>query len=354
MRRMRPCIRLGSAALLVTLGATPAGTQQPGPTRNAISGRVTDPSGAPVAGALVTVVLRDERNGQARFHPADVRVRFTTDADGRYRMDSVPLGDCYVVVIPPNTALGPDRRPNRTGFRITYYPAAATAAEAMPVRVNVREPQIADVTLQPARLGVITGTVFTAAGTPANGGRLRVGLGDGLFGVGGGDVALDAKGRFALAGLAPGTYHLHYSEGVWPPPRDVEVPLVSGATVIMRDGDATNIRVMPIRMAHATGRVIVDAALRGQLRPGEFTVGSTPLDFDGNPGPARPGTLHDDLTFEFRAWPGRGRLRVIPEDRGWIVKAARYRGTDVTQTGIDFGAGEEISGIEVELVRRGG
>jgi hypothetical protein len=193
--------------------------------------------------------------------------------------------------------------------------------------------------------------VYTSAGAPASGGRLRISRGDGLFGVTGSAVELTGRGRFALAGVSPGTYFLHFSEGPWPPPRDVAIPLISATTVIVGEGDAENIRVLPIRMVRGTGRVIVDPALRSQFRPGDFTVGATPVDFEGNPGPSRPGAVRDDLTFEFRAWPGVARVRVMPETRDWFIKSVRRGGVDVTRSGIDF-RGEEISGLEIELVRR--
>jgi hypothetical protein len=338
----------GLAALLAPLRAQ---AQSVPATRNAISGRVTDPSGAPAAGVLVTLVVRERRDGIVRFHPASARARFITDENGRYRIDQVTPGEYFVVAIPRNKAQGSDGKPNRSGVRNTYHPSALAATDAKPVMVNIREPQIADITLQPARLAVMTGTVFTSAGTPANGGRLQLSLGDGLFGIGGAAIALTPNGRFAVAGVAPGTYYLRYSEGPWPAPPTEEAPLVCGATVTIREGDATNIRVMPIRMVQATGRVVIDAKQREQFDPARFTVGASPLNWEGNPGPQRPGRLRDDLTFEFKTWPGQGLVRVQPEGGAWILKSVRYRGADVTRTGIDFQPGEAISGIEIELAR---
>jgi hypothetical protein len=337
------------AALLAPLRAG-QGQRVPA-TRNAIVGRVTDPSGAPAAGVLVTLVVREQRDGVVRFHPASARARFFTDENGRYRIDQATPGEYFVVAIPRNKALGLDGTPNRSGVRNTYHPSALAAADAKPVMVNIREPQIADITLQPARLAVISGTVFTSAGAPANGGRLRFSLGDGLFGIGGDAIALTPNGRFAVAGVAPGTYFLHYSEGPWPPPPTEDAPLISGATVTIREGDATNIRVMPIRMVQGTGHVVIDPTQRGQFDPARFTVSASPLNWDGNPGPQRPGRLRDDLTFEFKTWPGQGIVRVLPEGGAWVIKSVRYRGADVTRTGIDFQPGEAISGIEIELAR---
>lgn len=338
-----------SPFLLARVVAQPRASAQ---TPNTIVGRVTDSSGAPVRGALVTLVVREARNGQIRFHPVDGRAVFFTDADGRYRIDSAPLGDYYVVAVPQNPGLSADGRPNRNGFRITYHPSAATVREAVPVTVNVRASQTVNITALPARLSIMAGTVFTSTGQPAAGGTLRVTHGDNLFGFGSTDIKLSASGAFSIAGVPPGTYFLHFSEGPWPPPRSVEIPLISGARVVVSESDLTNIRVTPIHMVRATGRVIIAPASRADFRPGGFTVGSTPIDFEGNPGPQRPGLLRDDLTFEFRTWPGPGRVRVFPEYGDWTIASVHYGGADVTRTGIDFRQGVEISGIEVELARR--
>ena len=86
------------------------------------------------------------------------------------------------------------------------------------------------------------------------------------------------------------------------------------------------------------------------MQPSTVRVSAFPLDFDGNPGPQRAGIIRDDLTFELRTWPGRGTIRVLPPD-AWIVSRVRLSGADVKKTGIDFRAGQDVSGLEVELVK---
>jgi hypothetical protein len=156
-------------------------------------------------------------------------------------------------------------------------------------------------------------------------------------------------GSFVVTGLAPGTYFLHVREGVWPPPKDV-IPKVSTATVAVSDRDVTDVRVEPLPMVRATGRIIVDSAVRAALQPSTLKVSGVPVDYDGNPGPTRPGVVRSDLTFEFHAWPALGYVRVSPETE-WTVAHVRLGGVDVTKTGIDFRAGRNITGLEVELVR---
>jgi hypothetical protein len=62
--------------------------------------------------------------------------------------------------------------------------------------------------------------------------------------------------------------------------------------------------------------------------------------------------LGSELTFTFRAPPGH--MRIVPSSlpQGWGLKTIRYHGVDVTETGIEFKAGEEVPDIEVELTHR--
>jgi len=156
-------------------------------------------------------------------------------------------------------------------------------------------------------------------------------------------------GSFVLPGLSPGTYFLQYRESHWPPPRG-ETPVLSQASVAIHETDVANVKVVPIHMVKATGRVIIDPMQRRDFAASECSVGATPADFDGNPGPAHPGRVRDDLTFEFASWPGPHY--VFLDQARWRIKAIRLNGVDITDQPIDFKEGAPVSGIEVELARR--
>ena len=70
-------------------------------------------------------------------------------------------------------------------------------------------------------------------------------------------------------------------------------------------------------------------------------------------GPKAPAT-NDDLSFTFEAWPGSIVIRVIIDAPGWVVKALRYKGTDVMKNPILFKEGQEVTDLEVEIARVGG
>ena len=319
---------------------------------NAIVGTVTDPSGHPVRDVFVTVLQEYPASyGQRRVGPLRANFGVHTNERGEYVLDQVRLGPCYVVAIPQNVATTPDGGLNRQGWGITYYPGTASRDAAKLVTVTVDGPVTADITLTPAALSIVAGTVIGSNQQPAAGGQLHVAHGNNLFGVHSAAARLAADGSFRLPPMPPGTYFLQFREGTWPPPRG-ETPLISAARVDLDGRDVIGVRVAPIHMVQGSGRIVIDPSERASLRPSDFSVGAFPVDVDGNPGPQRPGTVGDDLTFEFATWPAVSWVRLSPEDGMWHVKSVRHNGRDVTQSGIPFREGQPVTGIEVELVRR--
>ena len=105
-------------------------------------------------------------------------------------------------------------------------------------------------------------------------------------------------------------------------------------------------------MVRGSGRLVVDPAARSSLDPSAIRVSGVPVDFNGNPGPTRGGTVKDDLTFEFLTWPAVGQLRVGGLPPSWTVGTIRVNGVAMTSKTIEFVGGKDLTGIEVELVKR--
>ncbi|MGH9411995.1 MAG: hypothetical protein ACRD1V_21370, partial [Vicinamibacterales bacterium] len=180
-------------------------------------------------------------------------------------------------------------------------------------------------------------------------GTLHIAHGDHMFGIDSRQMRILPDGRFLLPALPPGTYFLQYRESPWPPARG-EIPVVSQASVLIRETDIAGVKVVPIHMVKATGHVIVDHAMRSSLIGSEFSISGEPENWDGNPGFAHAGTVRDDLTFEFASWPGPHYVRVLVYQPGWRVKAIHLNGVDITDKPIDFKEGTPVAGIEIELV----
>jgi hypothetical protein len=284
-------------------------------TRNAIVGRVVDKAGKPVPSVFVTL-LQDgvHWNGVPRVGIVRAGLGVRTDASGGYRLENLPLGPVYVVALPENPPLGADGRLNRAGHGNTYYPSAATRADARQVMVTVREPVVADITMLPAPLASISGIVIGPDGKPVGGGRLRLAHGDGLFGVHGRALTTRSDGVFVLAALPPGTYILLFSDGSERPARGA-VSLVSGAKITLDGRDVSGVRVAPIHTVRATGRVVIDSEAKRLLAPATISVSAFPV-IDGMPGSNGGPTMNDNLSFAFNAWPGPNFIRVMIDAPG--------------------------------------
>jgi hypothetical protein len=82
-------------------------------------------------------------------------------------------------------------------------------------------------------------------------------------------------------------------------------------------------------------------------------VSAMPADAEG-PGMAfgGSGTVKADGTFELRGLSGTRLVRAANLPPGWMLKEVRVNGADITDTGIEFKAGEAIAGVEMVLTSK--
>jgi hypothetical protein len=344
-----------SVGLALGAQAPPTTGLRPG---HVVTGIVKDQAGRPVSDVFVTALLRDERSALKRgadaaerpYHIASARLGAVTGANGRYELELPHAGEFFLVALPRYLSAGPTRSPQRTGYGHTFYPGVARFADAVPVHVRPGAVITADLTLVPAKLAVVSGTVFDSTGQPARGGRIAMAHGDGFFGVNGRTVSFLPGGRFAIPNLPPGTYFLYFHESAWPPPPGT-VPIISTAKVVVNGEDIRDVRVMPTKPVRVTGRLIIEG--NGPApRPGSMKVSAVPVPIDGNPGPSYPGAVTPEGTFEFRAWPLPSRILVSSADRReWTVKSVRLNGRELPNGIIDLEQLRDVTGLEVVVVR---
>jgi len=315
-----------------------------------ITGRVVNAKGLAVPQAFITALIPKPEDSRG-FQFFSAQLGALTNDRGEYRLEGLGAGEFYVVAVPHNTMTDAAGRPSRAGYANTFHPAAVSHANATRVAVKPGLPAVANITLVPAPLSTVSGVVIAESGAPAGNVRLRIAHGDGLFGLDSRSFTIGADGRFAIHGLQPGTYHLRFVATAWPPARG-EIPMLSGATVVVAGQDINNVRVVPIHMVRATGRVIVAAADRAALKHADVRVGASPIDFDGNPGPQQPGVLSANMTFEFKTWPSVGKLRVSFATPGWTVASITRNGVDINGRPVTFSEGKVVSGIEITLRRQ--
>jgi hypothetical protein len=115
--------------------------------------------------------------------------------------------------------------------------------------------------------------------------------------------------------------------------------------------DITGVTLVTGRGGRMTGRVVFADGqapdrtrwenMRMSARSAEATMG--PI-MGGMPAPVLP-----DGTFELRGLSANVLVRPVGLPTGWSLKAVEYNGQDVTDTPIEFKAGEEASGVRVLL-----
>ena len=64
------------------------------------------------------------------------------------------------------------------------------------------------------------------------------------------------------------------------------------------------------------------------------------------------GSVKADGTFELRGLSGVRAIEAFGYPPGWILKAVRVNGADVTDTGVTFKPGEAVTGVEVILTSK--
>jgi hypothetical protein len=315
------------------------------PRGGIITGRVVDEYGEPMADVQVSPVQSRFMQGRRRLVPTG-RSGSTNDI-GEFRIFGMPPGQYYVSATMRNFTFGDSD--DRSGYAPTYYPGTANPAEAQRVKLDVGqsigEINIALVATRTAR---VTGSVSNGQGRPVTtGGVMAMPRGgSGMFFGPAGNGQIKPDGTFVVSGLAPGEYRLRANVGA---PTDAG-PEFATADVTVNGEDVSGVRLMTTTMVTATGRLVVaDPAAAQSLRP-PIRLNAQPVNpEDAMFGVSGGGNVKDDFTFELKVQPGKFRIFVGGPTPAWTLKAVRHNGIDVTDSGIEFSAGGDASGIEIEL-----
>lgn len=152
-------------------------------------GQITDASGAPLAGVQLRLWNTTGWYGKDRGHETFPE-RTTTDADGRYAIEGVPIKAGYTMAY-----VGPDERQVDLGY-VNVKDAEDVQADFQLGGGRIRGQMVDTLTGQPFRIArQACGSMFGAE---------RVGP-HGYFAA----PECLADGRFEFEGLPPGTYRLH-------------------------------------------------------------------------------------------------------------------------------------------------
>jgi hypothetical protein len=345
-----------------------------------LRGRLSDPSGRPVANALIHLLQEQFANGRRELQPLEMKTIMgstgagcsSTVADGTFGCTNIPAGRYYLAASPSLAALGAAESRAAANANAEYetllYPST-TAIDA--ARMIVVSP---DATVDPIDfvfrlppMSSVSGVVFDVNGRPVtNGVVFAMPRGEGLqrqylgTGVHGGRIQSD--GTFRIANLIPGEYSVRANVPQPPPAPGTFLPLRGSPYAIVRlsGRDVDSVRVSQPQVATLRGHVSFDADTR-PLPPSAIKVGTQAWEFDDgwlfvgamSGGPLQ--SLDNNYRFAVRTIPGRIALSVAtpgwPDAMEWRVKAIHVEGIDVTDQPLVLG-GQAVSALEIVLTNR--
>lgn len=356
------------------------------PRGSVLAGRILDEFGEAVADAEVQAMRMQFQNGKRRLVPSGRNA--TTNDLGQFRIYGLPPGEYYVSASLRNMSSmvvdmlaggtgGPTGSNQNSGYASTYYPGTPNPAEAQRVALAVsQELASVDIQLQPVRLAKITGSAVGSDGKPmANAMVIMMPkMTDALMMMPGGTSRTNKDGQFTINGVTPGEYSLQvqsmgaifsaagnamsFAVSMRDGPGGAETPVAPAqrefavANVNVAGEDIAGMVVVATRGAKASGTIAYEGGVKPEGAAG-VRVTAPSVDVDAGPvvsfGAA---SVQDTGAFELEGLMGARVLRAANLPKGWSLKRVTVNGEDVTDRGIEFKPGEDVSGIEIELTSR--
>jgi len=352
------------------------------PRGGVIAGRVVDETGEAVAEADVTAMRMQFQNGKRRLAPTGRNAQ--TNDLGQFRIYGLPPGEYYVSanfrsmlplmdMVAAAGVSGSSGSNQASGYAATYFPSTPNPGEAQRVSLTVgQELPSVDIQLQPVRVARITGMALGSDGKPMSGAMVMLmpSMKDAMMFMPGGTSRTDKDGNFTLNSVTPGDYSLQVeslggafttaaggalmmfnfrtsddgpaSSNTAPPQREF-----GSAAVTVTGEDITGLVITGTRGAKASGTL----KFSGPPPDGanNVRISAPATDADNNPMPTFGNANVKDGTFEIEGLVGAHIFRPANLPKGYVLKAVRFNGEDVTDRGVEFKAGEDVSGLEIEL-----
>ena len=318
------------------------------PRGAAITGRLLDEFGDPVARARVQAQRYQLVQGTRRLTPIGIRAQ--SDDTGAFRLYGLMPGEYYVSAV--LRALPVDDPADTTSYAPTYYPGTGSVTEAQAVSLDVGAEASISFALMPVRTARITGSVLSSTGAPLANARVMLTAADSIgapraaFGAGG---RVQSDGTFTLSNVAPGSYTLVALSGGG---RNAAPDSERGfATVTVAGEDLSGVTVITSRGATLRGTVrgAWGTTAEPPIRRLQVTAQSVPFDPTLR---SRPTRADADGTFTLTNLFGPSIIRVSRLSPEWMVEAILVAGSDVTDTPFDFRPNQTIDSAEIVLTDR--
>lgn len=322
------------------------------PRGSAVTGRVLDEFGEPLANASVSALRYAFAGGQRRLLPTGNIDR--TDDLGQFRVHGLAPGDYYISAR-PNSAPFLETSESAVGYAETFYPGSLNIAEATRIHLEVgQEAQSIFITLTPTRVATISGTATTSDGKPVNSGMIWLHSTSNLTSSGTQRRSV-RDGRWTFEGIRPGEYQLalqHIPDlaqvARTGTTSNMKIAEVAQAPITVTGEDMSNIALVSAVGGRVTGRVRFEGGpptSRATIRAVGFLPGATALGDRATPAA--------DGSFSLTGLSGRLLIRPSGLPPEWLLESVSRDGQEIVDTGFDIAPGQEISGLEVVLTRRG-
>jgi protocatechuate 3,4-dioxygenase beta subunit len=303
----------------------------------AISGRVTDEFGDPIALARITVL---ELLPGGRQRPTSGRGNASqTDDQGRFRVFGLEPGEYAVLAEMAPAPSGGATRPLPT-----YHPGTADFAEARTIELDEgQDAADADITIVRGRVLTVRGTVIDSQGRPAPDAFVSFMRSTARGGATSANVSVQRDGAFAVRDLVPAEYTVVARRRAGNASEFASVPLSV-------QGDIEDFVLTTRAGATVSGTMVFDPSPPPQVVSGRYipyvrTVTAEPIQGIGSTtAPAKP-----DGAFVLSNLFGPLLLRASAPP-GWHVKAVMLGGQDVTDRPTEFRTGER--GIQIVMTQR--
>lgn len=317
------------------------------PRAMAISGRVTDENGQPLANVEITLPA-SSGPGLATRSP-------TTDDRGVFRIYGLGAGRhvvCATVRRGPSFDPKPQRRPQ---YMRTCYPSVMDPEQATEITLADQDVGGIEIQLQRSASFVISGHVLSSVGGPADNANIQINRIERNHSSGTG-TTLQAGGAFTISNVAPGTYEVSARLGrsVSNSTADEREPEWASVRLDITSADVEGLVLQLKKGVNVKGRVVFeDPPPAPPTSPLQVTV-----TFDGlganrpGMGPQR-GTVSDDGTFELKGLFGPVSLLLFGAGvpRGYTLKSVMYRGQDIRHMAVEFD-GDPAHQVELVLTNR--
>jgi protocatechuate 3,4-dioxygenase beta subunit len=307
------------------------------PPGRATSGVVVDEHGEAVQGARVQAwQLRYSAGRTVAVAMGNPRV---TDDRGRYRLWGLHPGS-YLISASVDGSVAAGGR--QIAYAKTYFPGTAMVAAALPI--DLREDATANIAFAPTGLSDIRGIARDGAGSLVSGtARLVENRHAGLVAEPR-SVNLRPDGSFVFQHLPPGEYVLQV-RGDGPGRTGL-----FGSLDLLVGNEPVNVIIPTSYGAYVEGRVVFDGQGEGVRVP--VDIGTVALD-DRARDPTT-GVVAGSREFFITNLFGHTALSLRAPSDEWFLKSWTIRGTDVVDTGYDFGTGpDSIDDSQIVLSRNG-